>query len=244
MQKWEPNVEIEPLERMTRDGVLTVLHATIDGEPIGKVNFVLRDSRGWLWLMISTRRKNWMTSVSPNVRDGYVAVADDRGLRIVADGFAFPNECRFDANETWLYIAETTGPFVTRLRIAEDGSVAEREIFGPEHHGGFIDGIAFDAFGNLWGTHVMIDRVFALTPEGDLRIVLDDDRGSPEGAALLAAFAKDRVTPDLMLTTSGTIAPWMASLTFGGAQTLIGSISARCWARPFHGARCRCAASR
>ena len=210
------NFGTDRLERMTRDGRVTVLHDTIDGAPIGKVNFVLRDSRGRLWLTISTRRRNWMTSISPNVRDGYVALADERGLRIVADGFAFPNECRFDADETWLYVAETTGPHVTRLRIERDGSVAAREVFGPAHHGAFIDGIAFDAFGNLWGTHVMIDRVFALTPEGDLRTLLDDDHGSAEGAALMAAFAEDRATTDLMLAAGGRIAPWMASLTFGG----------------------------
>lgn len=210
------NFGTDRLERMTRTGETEVIFDKIDGAPIGKVNFVLRDSRGRLWLTISTRRKNWMTAVSPNVRDGYVAVADDRGLRIVAEGFAFPNECRFDADETWLYVAETTGPFVTRLRIAEDASVAERQIFGPAHHGAFIDGIAFDAFGNLWGTHIMLDHVFALTPEGELRIVLDDDRGSAEGAALMAAFAEDRVTTDLMLAAGGRIAPWMASLTFGG----------------------------
>lgn len=210
------NFGTDRLERMTQDGVSSVIFDTIDGEPIGKVNFVLRDSRGRLWITVSTRRQNWMTAISPKVRDGYVAVADETGLRIVADGFAFPNECRFDADESWLYVAETTGPFVTRLRIAEDGSVGEREIFGPSHHGAFIDGIAFDAFGNLWGTHVMVDRVFALTPEGDLRILLDDDCGSPEGGALMAAFAEDRVTTELMLATGGAIAPWMASLTFGG----------------------------
>ncbi|WP_163314474.1 SMP-30/gluconolactonase/LRE family protein, partial [Enterobacter hormaechei] len=49
-----------------------------------------------------------------------------------------------------------------------------RQTFGPEDHGAPIDGIAFDAFGNLWGTHVMMDRIFAITPEGELRILLDD----------------------------------------------------------------------
>jgi gluconolactonase len=66
-----------------------VLYDRIDGEPIGKVNFVLRDSKNRIWLTISTRIKNWMKAVSPNIADGYIALADEKGLRIVADGFRF-----------------------------------------------------------------------------------------------------------------------------------------------------------
>jgi len=111
---------------------------------------------------------------------------------------------------------ETCGCRVTRFRVGPDGSLSGRETFGPSDHGAFIDGIAFDAHGNLWGTHVMTDRLFAITPDGDLRIILDEDKGSAAGKALMAAFARDEVTPELMLACGGTSAPWFASLTFGG----------------------------
>lgn len=210
------NFGTDRLELMTRSGETRVLVDSIDGQAIGKVNFVLRDSRDRIWLTISTRTKNWMRAMSPSVRDGYVALYDGGRLRIVADGFAFTNEIRLDAKEEWLYVAETCACRVTRLRVGPDGSLTDREIFGPNDHGAFIDGIAFDAHGNLWGTHVMLDRVFALTPEGNLRILLDDDRGSEAGKALMAAFARDEATPELMLACGGTIAPWFASITFGG----------------------------
>ncbi|UYV37665.1 SMP-30/gluconolactonase/LRE family protein [Rhodobacteraceae bacterium D3-12] len=210
------NFGTDRLEIMTRTGDSRVLYDQINGKPIGKVNFVLRDSRDRLWLTVSTTIPNWMEAVSPNLADGFVAMADERGLRIVADGFGFTNEIRFDANEEWLYVVETSGRRITRLRVQPDGSLTNRETFGPSEHPGFIDGIAFDAHGNLWGTHIMLDRVFAITPDGDLRIILDDDNGSAEGKALLQAFAEDRVTPELQLACGGTIAPWMASITFGG----------------------------
>ena len=210
------NFGTDRLEIMTRDGATRVLVDTIDGEPIGKVNFVLRDSRDRIWLTISTRTKNWMKAISPNVRDGYVALYDGGRLRIVAEGFAFTNEIRLDAREEWLYVAETCARKVTRLRVLPDGNLTDRETFGPEDHGACIDGIAFDAHGNLWGTHVFTDRIFAITPDGELRILLDDDRGSAAGQAFLAAFARDEATPELMLACGGTIAPWCASITFGG----------------------------
>ena len=223
------NFGTDRLEVMTRDGETRVLVDSIDGEPIGKVNFVLRDSRDRLWLTISTRTKNWMRAISPCIADGYIALYDQGRLRIVADGFHFTNEIRLDAREEWLYVAETTARRITRLRVQEDGSLTDREIFGPADHGAFIDGIAFDAHGNLWGTHVMTDRIFAITPEGEMRIILDDDHNSAAGQALMDAFARDEATPELMLTCCGTIAPWFSSVTFGGPDlrtVYIGSLRA------------------
>lgn len=213
------NFGTDRLEIMKREtGETSVLHDTLNGKPIGKVNFVLRDSKDRIWLTVSTVIANWMDAASSLRHDGFVALADEKGLRIVADGFAFTNEIRLDANEEWLYVVETTGMKVTRLRVGPGGSLTDRETFGPESHGAFIDGIAFDSFGNLWGTHVMIDRIFALTPEGDLRILLDDDHGSQAGKALIDAFSQGRATPDHMMACGGRIAPWMASITFGGAD--------------------------
>ncbi|HEX5777683.1 MAG TPA: SMP-30/gluconolactonase/LRE family protein [Xanthobacteraceae bacterium] len=211
------NFGTDRLEVMTRDGQTRVLVDRIDGQPIGKVNFVLRDRRDRLWLTISTRIRDWTKAISPNIRDGFVAFYDGGKLRIVADGFAFTNEIRFDEKEEWLYVVETCGPCITRLRAASDGSLSQRETFGPSDHGAFIDGIAFDSYGNLWGTHVMTDRIFAITPEGELRILLDDDNPEPS-RVLMDAFRRDEVKPEQLLACGGTIAPWFASVTFGGAD--------------------------
>ena len=90
------------------------------------------------------------------------------------------NEFRFDAEEECLYVGETTGRRVTRFRVGADGSLSERESYGPTKvAGGFRDGIAFDTFGNLWGTLIMADRLIAITPEGDLLTILDDGRPGP-----------------------------------------------------------------
>jgi len=152
----------------------------------------------------------------PGCRRCYVAQVDRGIIRIVADGFTFTNEVRLDAKEEFLYVVETTGKRVSRLRVGEDGALTGREIFGPSNLGtGFPDGIAFDSFGNLWGTLIMSDRLFVLTPEGECQILLDD--GNPEATdALEKAFYERQVTPELMLAASGAIAPWMASVTFGG----------------------------
>ncbi|MBV9179726.1 MAG: SMP-30/gluconolactonase/LRE family protein [Acidobacteria bacterium] len=225
------NFGTDCLEVMTRDGRSKVLADTIDGEAIGKVNFVLRDSKERIWITVSTRTKNWMSALRKDLPDGYIARYSDGEFHIVSDGFRFTNEIRFDAREQFLYVVETTGGCISRLRVDEGGGLRDREIFGPTTlgKGAWPDGIAFDSYGNLWGTMVYSDKLFVLTPEGDLRILLDE--GDPQKVdALEKAIESNTVTHEVLFSTGQGIAPWMASVTFGGRdlQTLyIGSLKGK-----------------
>jgi sugar lactone lactonase YvrE len=192
---------------------------------------VLRDSKDRVWITVSTRIKNWMHALRLDLGDGYLARYEDGAFRIVADGFHFTNEIRFDAKEEWLYVVETTGGHITRLRIDEKGAPREREIFGPSKlgKGAWPDGIAFDSYGNLWGTLVYSDKLFVLTPQGDMKVLLDE--GDPEKVdALEKAVAANTVNHDVLFATGRGVAPWMASVTFGGPdlQTVyIGSLKGK-----------------
>jgi gluconolactonase len=211
------NFGTDCLELMARDGATRVIASSIDGEPVGKVNFVLRDSKDRIWVTVSTKVRNWMQALRVDLADGYLARYEAGAFRIVADGFRFTNEIRFDAKEEFLYVVETTGGCITRLRIDERGNPCEREIFGPSRlgTGAWPDGIAFDSCGNLWGTLVYSDKLFVLTPEGDMRVLLDE--GDPKKiAALEQAFFRNHVTEDVLFATGRGVAPWMASVTFGG----------------------------
>jgi gluconolactonase len=222
------NFGTDCLEIMARDGATRVIASSIDGQPVGKVNFVLRDSKDRIWVTVSTKVRNWMQALRVDLADGYLARYDDGAFRIVADGFRFTNEIRFDAKEEFLYVVETTGGCITRLRIDERGNPCEREVFGPRSlgKGAWPDGIAFDSYGNLWGTLVYSDKLFVLTPKGDLRVLLDE--GDPAKVdALEQAFFRNHVTEDVLFATGRGVAPWMASVTFGGPdlQTVyIGSL--------------------
>lgn len=210
------NFGTDRLERMTREGRTEVLLDKVDGKPIGKVNFVLRDSQDRIWITVSTRVNPWVSAMRPDLADGYIILFDGVRARVVAEGFAFTNEIRLDEREEWLYVVETTGKRISRLRVGPDGSLSGREVFGPSSLGtGFPDGLAFDAHGNLWITMIMADRLVALTPEGELLELLDD--GDPEATAKLEAeFAAGTLGTDTMARARGSLAPWMASVTFGG----------------------------
>ncbi|MFC3531227.1 SMP-30/gluconolactonase/LRE family protein [Vogesella facilis] len=209
------NFGTDAIELMSRDGQSRLLYDQIDGQPLGKANFVLCDSRGRIWFSVTTRQVPWTRSINEKTADGYVGVIDDNGIRIVADGFVGTNEIRFDAAEEWLYVVETNARRISRVRIGADGKELAREIYGPADLGGFPDGFAFDAYGNLWITLILTERLIALTPEGEVLTLLDD--GNPEALAIYEQhYQAGTTTPELMGACKGTLAPMMASLTFGG----------------------------
>jgi gluconolactonase len=211
------NFGTDAVERMTRDGVSETLLDELDGQPLGKANFALTDSRGRIWITVHTRQNPWLISVNDKLPDGYILLIDDAGARIAADGFIGTNEIRFDAREEWLYVVESNARHISRLRVAADGTLSDREIYGPADLGGIPDGFAFDIAGNLWITLVNADRLIALTPELEILTLLDD--GRPEGvAAFDQAFFAGTMTPEILGAGRGTLAPLMASVTFGGSD--------------------------
>ncbi len=203
------------IERMTRAGHLTKLYSEIDGVPLGKANFPLRDAKGRIWFTVTTRTEPWSDQINTRATDGYIALIDEQGIRIVADGFCGTNEIRFDPAEEWLYVVESTGWRISRLRVQPNGSLTDREVYGPSRLDGFPDGFAFDAYGNLWVTLIFTDVLIAITPEGDVLTLLDDSNPATK-RALFDAYENRAVTPALLGQTMGTLAPWLASLTFGG----------------------------
>jgi gluconolactonase len=78
----------------------------------------------------------------------------------------------------------------------------------------------------LWGTLVYSDKLFVLTPEGDMKLPLDEGDAA-RVMALEEQFLRNEVTQEVLFATGRGIAPWMASVTFGGPDlrnVFIGSL--------------------
>lgn len=209
------NFGTNAIELMSRTGNGKTLYDSLDGKPLGKMNFCLCDSQGRIWFTVTTRQEPWTKSINEKTADGYVGIIDDNGIRIIADHFVGTNEIRFDEKEEWLYVVETNARRISRIRINEQCEVTNREIYGPKDLGGFPDGFAFDSYGNLWITLILNERLIALTPEGEVLTLLDDGN-SAAIKVYEEHFNKGTTTPDLMGACRGQLAPMMASITFGG----------------------------
>ncbi len=192
---------------------------TVDGEPLAKANFVFNDDRGRVWITVTTRSdplSKAMTGLgAPECADGFVCMADERGARIVADGFAFTNEARIDPSGQWLYVVETQGRRIVRFRVGPTGELTGRETFATFGYGTFADGIAFDADGHLWATSIVSNRLFRIAPDGSMSLVFED--ANPEiVAGVERALLDGTITRDHFNRKSGQFVHNLASISFGG----------------------------
>jgi gluconolactonase len=170
------NIALGRVQRMTRDGQASTVLEEVDGQRTTSANFVFYDRSGRLWLTCLTREDPWWPAVADARPDGFIVLVDERGPRIVADGIYATNEARLDAEERYLYVAETMKARILRFEVRADGSLGEREVFGPDGlgRGGFVDGFSFDAEGNLWVTTVVRNGLGVLTRDGDWHVVVED----------------------------------------------------------------------
>jgi len=72
-----------------------------------------------------------MHRVRTDLADGYLARYEGRQVSYRRRRFPLHQRDPLDAREEFLYIVETTGGCVSRLRIDEKGAARDREIFGP-----------------------------------------------------------------------------------------------------------------
>lgn len=199
------NIDHGCLYRLQRDGRHEIMLDSLDGKPLGAVNYAGYDESDRLWVTVSTLTVPRSLAVESPIPDGYVMLIDDGGARKVADGLCFTNEARLDASGRFLYIAETALGRVSRQPLHPDGSLGARETFGPAalFPGSRIDGITFDVDGNLWITEITRNGLWLITPTGNAHPVFED----PSATTLLVP----------------------TSITFGGADlrtAYVGSLKA------------------
>lgn len=211
------NIGNGTIQKLHPDGRVEVLLSEIDGVKLSSSNYVYRDSKNRLWLAFSTREEHWWPAVAAPRPDGFIVLLDEKGARVVRDDIYFTNEIRLDANEEFLYVAETMKSRILRFRVQPDGSLSDREVYGPASLGvgGYVDGFAFDRDGNLWVTTVIRNGVGIITPDGDYHVAFEDANDP-----LLAGFEKKieagEAQPEDMGAAAGKTLQLVTSVTFGG----------------------------
>lgn len=211
------NIGTGTIQKLYPDGHAEEFLTEVDGVRVTTANYVYIDSKNRLWLAFSTRESHWWPAAAQPRPDGYIVLVDDKGARIVGDGLYFTNEIRLDANEEYLYVAETMKGRILRFRVQPDGKLTDKEIFGPDGLGiaGYVDGFTFDRDGNVWVTTVLRNGVGIITPDGDYHVVFEDANDD-----LLASFvekiASGTAQPADMGAAAGQTLQLITSLTFGG----------------------------
>jgi sugar lactone lactonase YvrE len=197
------NIGDGKLYRLSREGRHEIVLDSLAGRLLGAVNFVMVDPEDRIWVTVSTRTEPRSRAIAAPRPDGYVIVIDERGPRIAGEGFHFTNEIRFDRAGAFAYVAETALGRVTKLRVRDDLTLGSPEAHGPDRlfDGALIDGITFDAAGNLWVTEITRNALAVIAPDGAAHIVFED----PEGEALLFPTSLTFGGPDLKTAYVGSL---------------------------------------
>ena len=170
------------------------------------------DSSGALWCSVSTAADDLLDTIARGTADGYIfRVAPDRSsAAVVASGVQFPNCMALDRDEGYLYVARTVAADAVRFPIVGE-SLGEQEQFGPalgarradefgadatallgdaqaSRRWGMADGCALDSQGNLWVTLILANKIVAITPEGQVTVVIEDPEGKLVNAPTSVAW--------------------------------------------------------
>jgi sugar lactone lactonase YvrE len=177
--------------------ITPLLDGELDGYPLKWLNYVTVDSAGALWCSVSTATDDLLDTITRGTADGYILrVAPDRSsAAVVAENVQFPNCMALDGDEQYLYVARTLAADAVRFPLHSDG-LGEQERFGPALGPQCMaDGCAFDAEGNLWITLILANRIVAITPEGQVTVIIEDTEGtllnSPTSVAWGGADMRD-----------------------------------------------------
>lgn len=160
--------------RLDPDGGLEPLLLEVDGAPLPPTNYVHVDATGRIWITVSTRLTPRIEACRPDCDDGFIALLDDSGARIVADGLGYTNECLVHPETGQLYFNETFARRLSRFDVGPDGALTNRTTVHEFGKGEYPDGLTFDTDGGIWVTSIVSNRVIRIAPDGSRRTILDD----------------------------------------------------------------------
>lgn len=201
--------------RLRASGDLEPFVTEIDGARLPPTNYAHLDAAGRIWITVSTRRVPRAAAYRGDVADGFIALVDDRGARIVADGLGYTNECIVHPDGRRLFVNETFGRRLSAFDIGANGDLGNRKTIAEFDAGTFPDGLAFDADGGAWITSIVSNRVIRVPPRGAPEIVIEDNDPNHLDWVEAAFAAGEMGRPHLDEVRSARLRN-VSSLAFGG----------------------------
>ncbi len=185
------------IQRITPSGDVSTYSTGTSDEPLRTPNYPAFDSEGNLYVCDSG---GWLedNGLIYKIKPGGEAEVWSR------EAHTFPNGLCLGPDEEHLYVAMSVNPpRVDRIKIEDDGSAGATETV-VELPMTVPDGVAFDTDLNLYTSMYRPDRIYRLTPSGQLDILAEDYQGTLIAAPTNIAFCGE----DLDIFLSANIGRW------------------------------------
>jgi len=95
---------------------------------------------------------------------------------IIGGNWHFPNGIAISPKEGAVFMIESTAADVLRIPVNKDGSVEPAEIFA-QLQGNILDGLAFAKNGNLYVSCYTPNRIYLVTPDQNIELLIEDQSG-------------------------------------------------------------------
>lgn len=157
--------ERNAIVRVYPDGRQEMIVERYEGKPLEAPNDLVFDANGALYFT-APGGSNKENPIGPLYR---FELETGRLIRFEVQ-MAFPNGLAFDADGSYLYVAETLKDRIVRFPVLEGGLLGPLEPFADlsADPGGIPDGIAFDQTGHLWVAHYGASTVVVLDTRGEI----------------------------------------------------------------------------
>jgi sugar lactone lactonase YvrE len=149
-------------------------------------------------------------------KTGFIALLDDKGARIVADGLGFTNEALVDPSGQWLYVNETYARRLSRFPLRADGSLGTKEIVTEFGFGQFPDGMAFDAEGHIWIAGIISNQLLRVDPATGRCTMMLEDSDREHVAWVESAYLNDALDRPHMDRIASAKLKNISNIAFGG----------------------------
>ena len=154
---------------------LRLHHGCSNMPTLPPVNFVMVDQLDKVWITVSSKLKPRSLAYRRNVQDGYVGLLGaDGSFDVLIDDLHYTNEIRPDYEHGWLYIAETFGQKISRIKLDETGVHGKPELFSKLPRGAFVDGIELDGAGGLYAACIVSSELYHIDPDGSTSLLIGE----------------------------------------------------------------------
>nr|MDJ0992264.1 SMP-30/gluconolactonase/LRE family protein [Dinoroseobacter sp.] len=170
-----------------------------------------------IWITVSSTFSPRSLAYNRHTANGYVAVIENGHMKVVADGLAYTNEIRPDYAGGWLYIAETMGQKISRIRLDEKGLHGRPQLFAQMPRGAFVDGIDLDTEGHVLAASIVSSELIRIDPDGGQTVVIGERHKDWVDEVETAFDAGEMGRPQLDQSPTGQLRN-ISSLAFCGAQ--------------------------
>lgn len=202
--------------RVYRDNKIEAFLTEIEGQPLPPTNFIMLDHQERLWITVSTRKSPRAKGYNRDVADGFIALVDADGARIVADNIGYTNEVYVTPDGKTLYANATFARQTLAFDIDEQNNLCNRRIVAQYEKGIYPDGLTMDQNGDLWITSIVSNSILKVVPKTSQVELIVQDVEENHVDWVEDAFTRGEMNSSHLSTSKSLVFKNISSLAFGG----------------------------